>query len=127
MNFNATLPTLNPYPTRRMIVADPGKLNFFGSAAAARFGVQNTAGSLSGLGDVDVPQNSAPATNTMKDVATIAGSFLSNLMNGTPMGSPPPPPTVSLPPDDTILGLPKMVVVIGGVAAAGFVAWKLMK
>lgn len=135
MNFNARFPTLNPSPSRQMVVADPKKVSFFAQAAQSRFGMQNSAGALGYIGAVHsdptiyegvVPPNNSAATNTMKDVATVAGTFLSNLLGQQPAVAPPPPVT-PVPPDDTILGLPPAVVVIAGVGVAAFIGWKLLK
>jgi hypothetical protein len=140
--MNYSIPQTNLNIGRKLIVADTSKLNFFAQANASRFGIQNSAGALGYLGmagDGDettilAEQNTTPkpadsgAVKVLSDVATVTGSFISSIFGGRPAGTdtnvrPPPPPA----PDDTIAGLPRMLVIVAGVGVAGFIAWKMFK
>lgn len=121
MNF----PSVNPYPTRKMVVADPSKMTYFAQAQAARFGVQHTAGTLDGLGEVSTtpPAVQTTSSNVATEIAGAAGSFVRGLFNIQGSSA-----DMALAEeearraalqrqqasDNTILGLPPAVAIIGG-------------
>ncbi len=127
MNFpTVRMPQQNLRPGRQTVVSDPSKLSYFAQANGARHGVQHAAGALSGFRDVTMPAVTDPTLKTGTDIATIAGSFLSNLLGpktNVNVGAVPLTP----PADTTILGLPPALVAVAGIAVAGFVGYKVYK
>jgi len=121
-------PQLNTSPVRPMVVADPSKLSYFAQANSARFSVRHVPGALSGLG---ADQPAVEAANVGTAVGAGTASFLQTLFGGkVNVGGSTPPPTTAYansPADDTYLGLPKPVVIIGGVGLVAFIAWRVLK
>lgn len=108
------------YPTRPYTVSDPNKLSYFARAGLVRMGLQNTAGAFSGLADTGTDEQAMPGAG--QSVA----SFFSRLTDGLFGGG--SGQNVSLPPaDDTVLGLPKTVAIIGGVVLVGAGAFLLLR
>jgi LPXTG-motif cell wall-anchored protein len=131
---------------RPLVVSDPKKLTFFAQANLVRAGLSHTAGAL---GDA---MPSRPAVN---DVAAGAGqtigvflkSLLGNLLgaNRTETSSPSSSSSTSsetssdtkddtsakkdndAKKDDTIAGLPKSVVIVGGIALAGGLGYLIFR
>lgn len=118
---------INARPTRTLIVSDPSKLDYFAKANAVRAGVFHSAGALRGLGDA-APANTAAAEppGVLSLLDKIAG-IVGNLTGGTgkmDMTTVKPPPA---PKDDTFMGLPPAVAVIGGLALVGGVGYLVFK
>lgn len=126
---------VNVAPRRTMVVADPSKLTFFAQANAARFGIQRTAGALSGLGEdfVDTQtslnklqeslQPPAPqGDNVANNIASAVGSFARELFGWNKQPAAPPP----LPPPPQQSALPT-VAIVGGAVVAAVVLWKVLK
>lgn len=121
--------------SRPMMVSDPRKLSYFAQANGARFGITNgqgAAGSLGGLGDTLSAEEAARAASasgvkTGTDVATVFGTFLNTLLGSKSGDTTPPPSQYTLPKDNTFLGVPQVALIIGGVAIAGFIGYKVLK
>lgn len=115
----------NAAPTRKLIVADPDKLDYFARAAYVRAGAAGTWGALQGLGNEMPEQDTASASNTKAPgaLSTVSDWFRSlgnTIFSGGQQQMPPPPPAPE----------PSPVPVILGVAATGlalFAVYKVMK
>jgi len=115
-------------PQKQFVVADPRKLTFFAQANGARFGIQNAAGALAGLGNVvEATPEQLNQTRLTQDIAGGMGTFLNSLFGKNGAASPPPPPPPVYRADTSVMGLPGWIAVGLGVAVAGFVGYKLVK
>lgn len=111
-------------PTRPLIVSDPSKLSYFAQANMIRSGMGG-ASALSGFGDAAPTNTVASADNSVvASGGQTVGSFLRSLVEGfiksdSNLTTLPPPPVEAPAPDDTFMGLPRPVAVIGGLVLAG--------
>lgn len=133
-NFNRPLTyalPVNPVPTRTLVVSDPRKLSFFAEANLTRMGLNRTAGTLGGLGDEAVANTVTSSDGVSLGIGQTVGSFLRSLFDGFVKGgtqSPPPPPLPPPPgPDNTVLGLPAPIAIVGGLALAGGIGYMAYK
>lgn len=139
----------NTDPTRKLIVSDPSKLDYFAQAERVRAGVHNTWGALHGaplaiqdsrtatrgplrgLGDaMPAMQDASASTTSMPGSTNTVANFFGNLgrsvfggVLNTVQGAPAQPAAQPAPMDPT-------PYIIGGVAVVGiggFLIYKMMK
>ena len=115
----------NAAPTRKLIVSDPDKLDYFARAAYVRAGAAGTWGALQGLGNAMPEQDTASANNTKSPgaLSTVSDWFRS-LGNTIFSGGQQQQPVVIPPPEPSPV---PMVLGVAAVGLAGFAIWKAMK
>ena len=112
----------NAAPTKKFIVSDPSKLDYFARAAMTRAGSNGTWGSFSGFGAVEMDQASVDTTKAPGALHTVADFARS--LGGAIFGAQPQQPVYVPPPE------PSPVPMILGVLAlgvAGYTLYRVMK
>jgi hypothetical protein len=114
----------NAAPTRRLIVSDPDKLDYFARAALTRAGAAGTWGSFRGFGEA-MPTQDTQSSDTTKNPGALdtVAEFARKLGQGL-FASPPPAPMVLPAPAPSPV---PMVLGVAALAVGGYALWRVMK
>lgn len=112
----------NAMPTKKFIVSDPDKLDYFARAALTRAGTNATWGSFSGFGAVEMDQASVDTTKTPGALQTIGD--MARALGATIFGAQTPPPVVYPPPEPSPV---PMILGVLAVGVAGYALYRVMK